>query len=199
MTVYETGTTYYKRYYKNDYNSVQITYRFVPPLSVPYIALSQKGTPDITTTSKTDVINLVVTGPFIAFNVVSLLLFLISFYKYMKYNPYNEQDPYIFFKVIFIFFLKAMRHWGITLWIWLFGASAYCFCFYKFQQTVYLLLPDTVTQWLAYYEPFMIVFYLQFGFVFFSVILLIYDLGSATDYFIVDWEKQKDLTDEDIK
>lgn len=92
-----------------------------------------------------------------------------------------------------------MRHWGITLWIWLFGVSAYCFCFYKFQQTVYLLLPDTVTQWLVYYEPFMIVFYLQFAFVFFSVMLLIYDLGSATDYFIIDWEKPKDLSDDEIK
>ena len=89
FTVYETGTTYYKRYYKNGYNSVQMTFRSVPPLSVPYLTLTTKGSPDITTSSKMDSINLVTTGPFIAFNVVSLLLFLISFYKYMKYNPYN--------------------------------------------------------------------------------------------------------------
>lgn len=35
----------------------------------------------------------------------------------------------------------------------------------------------------------MIVFYLQFGFMFASVFLLIYDLGSTTDFFLIDWEK----------
>jgi hypothetical protein len=66
----------------------------------------------------------------------------------MKYNPYDQNDPYMCFKIIFIFLIRAIRHWGIFLWIWLFGVSAYCFCFYKFQQTVYLLLPDIKTQWL---------------------------------------------------
>jgi hypothetical protein len=167
-----------------------MSYKSVPPLLAPYITLSTNNNPQISTTSTTDTINIVVTAPFIIFNVLVLVAFIINFYKYMKYNPYDDQnDPYIMFKVIFIFFLKAIRHWGIALWIWLFGVSAYCFCFFKFQQTVYLLLPDIVTQWIGYYDPFMIVFYVQFGFVLISVFLLIYDLSTVTDYFLIDWEK----------
>lgn len=175
-----------------------MTFRSLPPLAVPFLTLST-STPQLRTSSSTDTINLVLTAPFIVFNIASLFLFIISFYKFMKYNPYDENDPYVFFKVIFIFFLKLIRHWGITLWIWLFGVSLYCFCFYKFQQTVYLLLPDTTTQWMAYYDPFMIVFYLQFAFVFLSVLLLIYDLGAMTDYFLIDWEKERDLSNFNIR
>ena len=186
FTVYESGS-YYKRYFKNNYNSVGITFRSVPPLAVPYITLKTKDNPELTTASKTDTINLVLTGPFIAFNVCSFILFIYSFYKFSKFNPYDENDPYIFFKVIFIFIIRLIRHFGVSLWIWLLGVSAYCFCFYKFQQTVYLLLPDTATQWLAYYDPFMVIFYLQFSFVLISVWLLFYDLSNVTDYFIIDW------------
>lgn len=116
-----------------------------------------------------------------------LVIFIINFVKYMKYNPNDNNDPYFCFKVIFLFFLMAIKHWGIALWIFLFGVSIYAFCFYKFQQTVYLLLPDIYTQWIQYYEPFMIIFYIQFGFVLLSVGLLIYELGSNVDYFMIDW------------
>jgi hypothetical protein len=60
----------------------------------------------------------------------------------MKYNPNETNDPYFCFKAIFIFLMMGVKHWGIGLWIWLFGTSAYVFCFFKFQQEVYLMLPD---------------------------------------------------------
>lgn len=126
-------------------------------------------------------------APFIVFNVGIAVIFILNLYKYMKYNPDENNDPYYCFKALFLFFLMAVKHWGIGLWIWLLGSSAYCFCFYKFQQTVFLLLPDMFTQWAGYYDPFMILFYIQFGFVLFSVILFIYDIGTTTDYFMVDW------------
>jgi hypothetical protein len=44
--------------------------------------------------------------------------------------------------VLLIFFLKGIHHWGIGLWVWLFGVSAYIFCFYKFQVTNYISSPD---------------------------------------------------------
>lgn len=44
----------------------------------------------------------------------------------------------------------------------------------------------------------MVVFYLQFAFVFLSVIMLIYDLGAVTDYFLIDWEKEKNLSNFNI-
>lgn len=60
----------------------------------------------------------------------------------MKYNPNNTNDPNFFFKTILLFFLMALKYFGIGLWIFLFALSTYIFCFFKFQQTVYLLLPD---------------------------------------------------------
>lgn len=107
----------------------------------------------------------------------------------MKYNPDETNDPYYVFKAVLLFLLMGLKYWGIGLWIFIFGVSAYAFCFYKFQETVYLLLPDPVTDWLEYYDPFMAVFYVQFSFVLISVFLLIYDLGVTTDYFLIDWEK----------
>lgn len=53
------------------------------------------------------------------------------------------------------------------------------------------MLPDVDTEWGKYYNPFMLVFFIQFGFVLFSVFLFIYDLGFTTDYFMIDWEKEK--------
>ena len=92
----------------------------------------------------------------------------------------------------------GLKYWAIGLWIFLFGISAYVFCFFKFQQTVYLLLPDIYTDWGTYYHHFMAVFYVQFGFMLFAVFLLIYDLGSTTDYFMIDWEKEKNIGNFDI-
>jgi hypothetical protein len=124
---------------------------------------------------------------FIVFNICVAVIFIVNFYKYTKYNPDENNDPYFFFKVLLIFFLKAIKHWGIGLWIWLFGVSAYIFCFYKFQSqsTNYMSLPENS----PYYSQFLIIFYIEFAFVLFSVALLIYDLGPITDYFMIDWEK----------
>lgn len=66
-----------------------MTYKSIPPLGVPFITLSSKSSPQVSTSSQTDTINLQLVGPFIAFNVCSLVLFIISFYKFMKYNPYD--------------------------------------------------------------------------------------------------------------
>lgn len=169
-----------------------------PPLVAPYITLKTGSTPLITTSSKSNQTNLVLLAPFIIFNIGIAIVFVANFYKYMKYNPDENNDPYFCFKIFFIFILMAIKHWGIGLWIWLLGVSTYCFCFYKFQQTIYLILPDISTQWYPYYDQFMIIYYLQFGFVLFSIGLLIYDLGTTTDYFFIDWEKEKNESNYNI-
>jgi hypothetical protein len=57
-----------------------------------------------------------------------------------------------------------------------------------------MLLPENS----PYYSQFLIIFYIQFAFVLFSVALLIYDLGPITDYFMIDWEKEKNESKYDI-
>eukprot|EP00919_Chromeraceae_sp_WS-2016_P068617 GHVR01162444.1.p1 GENE.GHVR01162444.1~~GHVR01162444.1.p1 ORF type:complete len:122 (+),score=6.12 GHVR01162444.1:1522-1887(+) len=116
----------------------------------------------------------------------------------MKYNPEENNDPYFYCKALFFLILMAIKHWAIGLWVWLFGVSAYIFTFYKFQQTVYLLLPDPAVFWQDYYHPFLAIFYINLAFIFFSVLNLIYDLGTTTDYFLIDWEKEKDIGKFDI-
>ena len=151
--------------------------------------MTAQGTPSIITQSKQDTVNLTVTAPFIVYNVGLFLIFLLNFYKYLKYNPDETNDPSYFFKMIGFFFLMAMRYWGVGMWIFLFGSSAYCFCFYKFQQTVFLLMPDLVDDWYPLYHSFMALFYTQYAFMFISIFILIYDMTTSTDYFLIDWEK----------
>lgn len=132
--------------------------------------------------------DLVLLAPFIVFNVGILILFIINFYKFVKYNP-NEQDENFMFKRIFLFFMIAIKHWGVGLWIFLFGTTTYIFCFFKFQETVYLMLPDIEAQYLEYYDPFYAVFFVQFSFIMISNFFIIYNISSSTDYFMIDWEK----------
>jgi len=62
------------------------------------------------------------------------------------------------------------------------------FFFYKFQQTVFLILPDVILDWKTSYNYFMAVFYVQFSFVILALIDLIVSLSNV-DYFLIDWEK----------
>lgn len=81
------SSAYYKRFHRNGYTSTSMAFRSTPPLTVPYLNLTSSDPPQISTTSTSDVINLTLTAPFIVFNVAILFVFVVNFYKYMKYNP----------------------------------------------------------------------------------------------------------------
>lgn len=110
-----------------------MTFNSDPPLTVPYLNYTTQDTPTIVTESRSSSVNITLTAPFIIFNIGILVIFIINFYKYIKYNPDETNDPYYVFKLILMFFLTAIKHWGLGLWIFLFGLSAYAFCFFKFQ------------------------------------------------------------------
>ena len=179
-------------------NSIDMEFVSTPPLSTPFINFTGLSTPSILTSSQQESFTLTLVAPFVIMNIGIAIIFVANFYKYIKYNPDETNDPYYFFKALLIFLLMALKHWGVGMWIWLFGVSTYCFCFYKFQRTVFLLLPDMETDWFPYYDSFMALFYVQWVFVLFSVFLLIYDMGSTTDYFLIDWEKEKNASNFDI-
>lgn len=110
-------------------------------------------------------------------------------YRHVQYNPSEEiNDPYFLCRGAVTFFFKMCYVWSYGLWVWLFGLSMYMFTFYKFQETIFLILPDQNTQWAAYYFYFMLVYYIMLVITAFSVWKLTYDLTDV-DYFMIDWEK----------
>lgn len=117
----------------------------------------------------------------------------------MRYNPDENNDPYFCFKALFFFIAILIKHLSVGMWFYLLGLSGYVFCFYKFQQTVLLVLPDVVTEWGAFYEIFMIIFYLQCGLMLATTIGILVDVSTTTDYFLIDWEKDKNIGKFDIK
>lgn len=86
--------------------------------------------------------------------------------KYVNYNPHQQIEIYYCPRVMWYGFWIALRIFSVGLWLWLFGVSLICFCFYKFQQTLYFTLPNPTdpSSLLSYYQPFQNLFYIVFSF-----------------------------------
>jgi hypothetical protein len=79
--------------------------------------------------------------------------------------------------------------WGYGLWIWSLGLATYVFTFYKFQETIYLILPEETQEYEGFFTS---IFLVQLFFVLLSTWNVIYNL-SEVEYFLIDWEKEKDV------
>jgi hypothetical protein len=84
----------------------------------------------------------------------------------------------------------GIRIFAVGHWIFLAGASLVCFCFYKFQKTLFFTLPDPTdtTAQTNYYKPFQMLFYLTLAFSLASCLELIWKI-TKSEYFMIDWEK----------
>lgn len=119
-------------------------------------------------------------------------------YRQITYNPSDDpNDQYFLCKGFINILIKLFYTWSYGLWIWLFGFSLYVFAFYKFQETIYLIVPDQQTQWKVYYEFFMVIFYSMLVITSISLWIVIYGLGEV-DYFLIDSEKEKDISKFDV-
>jgi hypothetical protein len=111
--------------------------------------------------------------------------------KYVNYNPNQEQvEIYFCARVLWNGFWIGIRTFAVGLWLWLFGVALVCFCFYKFQKTMYFTLPDpndSAAQ-LNYYKPFENLFYIVFSFSVASSFELVWRI-TKSEYFMIDWEK----------
>ena len=160
-----------------------------PPLQTPYLSLSIKNPAVITNNSNASSTTLNYL-PFLAvIAVIMLVTFIIDFVRYLRYNPDENNDPYYCCKVIFLFLVHIVKFVGVAVWIWLLLLSGFCFCFYKFQQTVYLILPSGSNDTTGLYSIFMAMFYITFAFIILAIFILIFNLVNSTDYFLIDWEK----------
>lgn len=127
--------------------------------------------------------------PFAIFNIGIFIIFVLLMYRYFQYNPSDDpNDPYFLCKGFIYILIKVLYTWSYGLWIWLLGFSLYIFSFYKFQSTIYLIVPDQQTQWGEYYQIFMILYYGQMIIMVISLWIVIYNKGDV-DYFLIDWEK----------
>lgn len=77
--------------------------------------------------------------------------------------------------------------------IFLLCFSGYIFCFYKFQRTIYLVMIDYGNDTGGVYQLFSALFYMEFSFLMLAVFIEIFNLTNSTDYFLIDWEKEKEL------
>ena len=184
------GPTYYKRFTPTLYKNLQISLTSVPPLQVPLITLAN-DTAKVSCSSHSAGQSLNYTAFLAVFMVGMMIIFAISFYRYMKYNPDENNDPYYCFKAIFLFFVYIIKYLAVAVHLFLVCFTGYVFCFYKFQRTIYLSLLDVNSDTTGLYQIFFALFYVNFSFLFIAVLIQIFNMTNTTDYFLIDWEKEK--------
>ncbi len=77
--------------------------------------------------------------------------------------------------------------------MWLLALTAFIFCFYKFQQTVYLLLASSAEDSSGIYKFFEALLYNNFSIIVVAIIIFTFNLASSLDLFLIDWEKEKEI------
>lgn len=125
-------------------------------------------------------------GVFIANNILTILIWLVRVYIWMKNNPsVHSRDTYTIWmigKATMIF----IGTWAFMFFWYLFIFTAYWFIFYKMQYHVYILLPS-MDEYTANYGAFEIVL----GLVIAAQLLYVLDIirtQCKVDYFFIDWE-----------
>lgn len=187
----QINNVYYKRFTPTAYNTISLTFVTQPPMQVPYLSLSNSSSPKISTYSNASNSSLNYLPFFIIFAVLMIVCLVPNFYRYMKYNPDQHNDPYYCFKAIALLLIYLVKYVAVTIWLWLLCLSAYCFCFYKFQQTVYLILPSSDVNGL--YSSFRAFYYVTFSFTIVAIFILLFNMTNYTDYFLIDWQKDKEM------
>lgn len=182
---------FYKRFTPINYVGFNLTITSAPPLQVPLIQLS--GSPVIGSASVASdpSINFL---PFMAIMFVGVLVvFILDFYRYMRYNPDENNSPYYCFTAILLFFVQVIRYVAMGLNIWLLILTTFIFCFYKFQQTVYLLMARSSDDTSGIYKSFEALFYTNYSLMVVAIIIFTFNLANSVDFFLIDWEKEKEL------
>jgi hypothetical protein len=80
---------------------------------------------------------------------------------------------------------------AVAVHLFLLFFTGYVFCFYKFQRTVYISLIDVWNDTSGLYLIFYALFYVNFSFLFVAMLIQVFNLTNSTDYFLIDWEKEK--------
>lgn len=149
------------------YPSVSLQFTYTPPLLTPYLVISTTSSPAIIkNNSQASATTLTTLIPFIIFEVLILVWWGYSIYRYVVYNPHEQIELNYCPRVVWNALWLGIRYFALGNWIFLLGASLVCFCFYKFQQTLFFTLPDPsdATAQANYYQPFAILFYVTLSF-----------------------------------
>lgn len=173
------------------YTSVSLFFTYKPPLLTPYLVLSTKNNPaEIKNNSaaSSSAINALI--PFIIMEVIILIWCGYQAYKYLAYNPHEQIElnycPRIVWNIMWI----SIRCFAVGNWIFLTIGSLVCFCFYKFQKTLFFTLadPGDSNAFTTFYQPFETLFYITFAFSIVGCLELVWRI-TKSEYFLIDWEK----------
>jgi len=173
------------------YPSVTLQFNYSPPLLTPYLLLSSSSSPvTIENNSQAGSTNLVPLVPFIIFELLILGWWGYSIYRYVVYNPHEQIELNYCPRVVWNAMWLGIRYFALGNWLFLLGASLVCFCFYKFQQTLFFTLPDPTNSaaQASYYQPFAILFYTTLSFSLASCFELVWKI-TKSEYFLIDWER----------
>lgn len=125
-------------------------------------------------------------GVLIANNILTVLIWLVRVYIWMKNNPsVHSRDTYTIW-VIGKASLIFIGTWSFMFFWYLFVFTAYWFIFYKMQYHVYILLPS-LDEYKTNYGGFEIVLGLVIASQLVDVLNIIRN-QCKVDYFFIDWE-----------
>ncbi|CAD8069334.1 unnamed protein product [Paramecium sonneborni] len=133
----------------------------------------------------------VATALLIVAHVLIIIIWFIRIYIWSKRNPsYTGQNDWCMYLTIKSFYV-LLDTWAEVIFYYLAIFTGYLFCFYKFQQTIYILMPP-LSDYENNYRPFEILFFMMFACRLISMFNLILRQADVQVFF-VDWEKSEVL------
>lgn len=190
-----TGTSYYKRFTPSSYTSIDFVISTESPLQNLQVPLVVLGNSYVGVRSACGSVDPTISsiGFLVVLLVGAILVFIVNFYRYMKYNPDENNDPYYCFKAIFLFLICIVKYIAVGIFLFLLVFTGYLFCFYKFQRTLYMTIIDLGSDKTGLHQTYFAFFFMNFTLMMLAVFIQMFNLTNTTDFFLIDWEKEKEL------
>ena len=128
--------------------------------------------------------------------IICIILVVITvfarMYVWTILNPskLNDESYPIYFLINLIF--KIFKYYGIIIFFFSFGFTAFWYIFYKLQYRPFIFLPSIFESYKKYYKKFDIVWGLGCGAYGLYMMFRIYEQVNC-DVFFIDWEHDKDI------
>ena len=124
--------------------------------------------------------------------VLTIIIVCARMYVWVILNPYElngeNYAPYFLMNLMF----KIFKYYGIIIFFYSWGLSAFWYIFYKLQYRPYVFLPSLYAAYEEYYRKFDIVWGLACGMYGLYMMFRIYEQVNC-DIFFIDWEHDKNI------
>lgn len=123
---------------------------------------------------------------------LTIIIVCARMYVWTILNPYQLNEgsyaPYFLINLIF----KIFKYYGIIIFFYSWGLSAFWYIFYKCQYRPYVFLPSVYSLYKDYYRKFDLVWGLACGMYGLYMMFRIYEQVNS-DIFFIDWEHDKNI------